>query len=143
MAATSFACTGVGQDVESPTTTVSSAPDVSGIYLADWSDDGACGALAGFVTGPLEITGPPEALALDFTEATFGGAIDETFTFTVSGTAALDDGSVTVEGEGLAYVDDELWVLSGELLMDAEDASGTTCTSGGTLIATQLGAGSE
>lgn len=136
------ACTAAGQDIESPTTTPTEAPDLTGTYAAEWAAEGDCDELVGgpeeFVNGPLTITGTDGDLVFDFEEASFEGTIDETFTFLVDGSATLDDWTVTLAGEGLAYIAGGLWVLEGDLEMNATN-NVASCTVAGDLTATQVG----
>lgn len=135
------ACAGAGQDIETPTTTPTEAPDVAGAYSAKWSPIGDCdvipGAPSDVVTGPLDLIGSG-GLLFDFGEAAFPGTIDETFSFELEGTATVDGWTVTLDGSGLAYIAGDLWVLDGELEMHATDSDAATCTAAGRMTASQL-----
>ena len=137
-------CGGVGQDIETPDTTPTDAPDVAGAYLAKWTAVGDCdtipGAPSDIVTGPLEVIGTGD-LVFAFEEASFEGRIDETFSYEIEGTAEVDGWTVDLVGGGLAYIADDLWVLDGELEMHATDADADAdadaCTAAGPMTAGQ------
>jgi hypothetical protein len=136
------ACSGAGQDIETPTAPGDEdAPDITGSYDATLEDAVGCDAAPppDFVTGTLDLSGPPSALVFAFEDGSeLAGAVDDTFTVTVEGEVTAGEFALSVTGEGLAYIDADLWVLEVDLTMDAT-SSGGACARRGLMRAVQTG----
>ena len=134
------ACTGAGQDIETPTTPGDEeAPDLAGSYDATLEDPSGCEASPppDFVTGALEVSGTPGSLVFAFEDGTqLSGSVDDTFTVSLDGEVTAGEFALSVTGVGLAYIDADLWVLEVDLTMDATSSS-ETCTRAGILRAVQ------
>ena len=134
------ACTPAGQDVETPTTDPTDLPDITGAYLATWEPEGDCDEVAEVPVGPLEIAEIADVLVWEFEEAAFDGAIDETFTWAIDGAASVEGWTLSLSGEGLAYISGAHWVLEGDVEMEGAVDADTSCTASGPWSATALGA---
>jgi hypothetical protein len=135
-------CSGAGQDIETPTAPgEEDAPDLTGTYDATLEGARGCDASPppDFVTGRLDISGPPGSLLFVFEDGTeLEGLVDDTFTVELDGEVVAGESALSVTGQGLAYIDGDLWVLEVDLTMDASSGGGETCTRTGVLKAIQI-----
>lgn len=121
-------------------------PDLAGRYASALLDTSGCEAFPevplAWVTGPLVVSGPPDALLFSFAGAPeLAGSVDATYSFQIDDAAVVDGWPLVVFALGLAYIGDDAWVLDGDLDVDWEDPADSTrfCTLSGTLEATQGG----
>src|SRR5262245_35135930 len=122
------ACTGGAADVEGGPDATTHAPDVAGTYDAVWEAPTGCegtDAPLGWVDGPLDVTGPHDALVFDFGELALDGAVDSAFAFTAAGAGEVDGWALDVVADGIVYLAADVWVLEGPLAVSAAATDGS------------------
>lgn len=134
-------CTPAGQDVGPTGTDPDGAPDLTGDYDLVTSDHAGCEGVAvplEWIDGPLAVSGDPGALAFAFGEATIDGSVDATYTVLFGGDVSLSSWALSVDAEGLAYIDADRWVLEGDLFLDAAGPTDATCSLSAQFSAVQI-----
>lgn len=128
--AVSTGCAPAGQDVDTTGTGPDAAPDLRGAYTLAVTDRAGCEGVEvplDWLDGPLAIDGEPDALIFDLDEARLEGSVDATYTVLFGGDVALSGWTLSVDAEGLAYIDADRWVLEGDLFLDAAGPDAATC----------------
>lgn len=133
-------CGGSGSDLDSLDTDAGffAPPDIRGRYDSSLVLEEGCPSgqdpPLDWANGPLEIDGEASALTFAFEGLTLNGAIEKTFTWWIADSAELGPWTLDISAEGLAYIVDDLWVLKGDVTLEAA-SDGDTCSLTGFLKA--------
>ena len=121
------------------------APDITGDYVvAPLTEVEGCEGVAAadpvWMEGAMTIEGSPDALSFTFSGGEqLLGSVDTAFTWEAEGTVPREGTDVEVVAEGLAFIGDETWILSGDVLVEVPDSTGSApaCMLSGRLEAEQ------
>lgn len=141
VALTLTACAPASDVVGPDTDTDGAGPDITGNYLVTVDAGTGCDdqtALSGWSAGALAVSGPSDALVLDFGEgAILSGTLDSAFALDFTGQIARTGDTLDIVGSGVAYMQDAVWGLDGDLAVSVTGVD-SPCTIEGPFRATQV-----
>lgn len=128
-------CTGAS-DVIVDDTDEELAPDVTGTFSLAVTGADQCPGAADWLGTTLVVSGPADGLQFDFGDVAVAGSVDTAFAFEFAGLASTEAFELDITGSGVAYTENDLWVLDGDIEIVATGVD-SPCSASGTFQATQ------